>query len=121
MTAFQWFTIVQTLVMALAAAGLAILIRGFRSGQWARSVGEERDKEVAAILQRIDQAGKKISDLASEVQAFPSRMHKEFVPREVFELEKIYSVERREAIREEFRRDTQQLWEALHQFQKGHQ
>ena len=109
----QWVSIIQTVVMMLAAAGVALLHRGFRTGKWARAIGEERDKELEQIHKRLDQAGKKTSELASDVQGIPARMHKEFVPREVFDMEKVMNAERREELRQEFRREDTKIWDHL--------
>lgn len=102
MTGFQWFTLIQTVVMTLAAAGVALLYRGFQTGKWVQNQ-ESRSKEIDQITTRLDRAGQKISDLATDVQGLPERMHRDFIPRETFLIEITGLKERQK-----------DLWTAIH-------
>ena len=107
------FTIVQTVVMMLAAAGVALLHNGFRSGKWARAVGEERDKELDQIHRRLDRAGEKVSDLATTVQSLPDRIVRECITREVYNIERAIDKERYHEIRTEFRAEDTKIWNEI--------
>ena len=77
MSAYEWFQITQTIIMALAALLVLSVKVGLKGGS------------LDVILQRLDnldermnRAGIKMSDLADDVQGLPDRLRKEFLPRE---------------------------------------
>ena len=77
MTAYEWFQIAQTIIMAVAALLVLSVKVGLKGGS------------IEVILQRLDQldglmnrAGEKMSDLADTVQGLPDRLRKDFLPRE---------------------------------------
>ena len=64
--------------------------------------GDDLKAQVAEIKRRMDQAGRKISDLTSDVNGLEERVRKEFLPRTEATL-----------LTDESRRDRQRLWEVL--------
>lgn len=115
----EWIGVVQSVVVAFAAAAVALLYRGFQTGKWVRQIGEERDQQIDDIHRRLDTAGGKMSDLANEVQTMPDRFRREFVSREVFDLEKAVDKERREEFRESMTKEHDKLWAALRTRRNG--
>lgn len=119
MTGYQWFTIVQTVVMGLAAAGVALLYRGFQTGKWVQDQ-ESRKQEIEQIHRRLDRAGEKMSEIATDVQKFPDNMREEFLSKEVFKIHEAIAKERLTEIREEYRQEDTKIWEALRQLKSNH-
>lgn len=112
MSGYQWFTLVQTVVMFLAATGVALLYRGFQTGKWVQNVESQQDK-LDAIHRRLDKAGEKMSDLSNEIQKLPTTMRDEFLSREVFEIHQAVAREQRTELRAEFRKEDTLIWDEL--------
>ena len=112
MTGYQWFTLIQAVVMGLAAAGVALIYRGFQTGKWVQDQ-ESRKQEIELIHRRLDKAGLKMSDLANEIQKFPDEMRDEFVSKEVFEIHQAVAKERIGELRVEFRKEDTLIWEEV--------
>ena len=114
MTGYQWFTIVQTAVMGLAAAGVAILYRGFQTGKWVQDQ-ESRKQEIELIHRRLDKAGEKMSKVATDIQKLPDELREEFITKEIFEIHQAVSRERLAEIRVEYRQEDTKIWAELRQ------
>jgi hypothetical protein len=80
MTAYEWFTGGQAILMTLATLLVFIAYRAFLGGQWIATV----DARILAIETRMERAGGLTSDLATEMQAMPERLRQDFVSRELF-------------------------------------
>ena len=100
--------------MGLAAAGVALLYRGFQTGKWVQDQ-ESRKNDVDSIHRRLDRAGEKMSEIATEMQTLPDTLRKEFVSKEVFEIHQAVYRERHAEIRAEFHKEDTLLWDAIRQ------
>lgn len=109
----RWIQIGFTVATALAAAGMALLYRGFQTGKWAQSVGEGHEDAIQRINGRLDRAGAQMSDLSDDIQTVAERMRKEFVTREVFEIDRAVSKERRDELQAAIQREHDKLWQAI--------
>jgi hypothetical protein len=107
MTSATWVTLGQAIVMALVGL-LVFSIRGsFKAGQWTES--KDYSKDIAAINGRLDQAGRQMSDIASEVQAWPERMREDFMTRREIETHLTYSQQQRS----QQAQDIERIWQEL--------
>lgn len=84
MTAVQWFTVIQSVVMSLATLIAVLIYRGFQTGRWTEQI--DKSREISDLNQRMDRAGKAMSDLASDVQALDHRFREIFVDQKVFDV-----------------------------------
>lgn len=112
MTGYQWFTIAQTVVMGLAAAGVALLYRGFKTGKWVQDQ-ESRGKELELVHRRLDRAGEKMSKIATDVQRLPDDLRDEFITKEIFEIHQAVAKERQAELRVEFRKEDTLIWDEI--------
>jgi cell division protein FtsB len=83
MTPFQWLETVQGVVTVLALVLLWGLKTAIASGRWFNHTTEIEAQQTARIddlARRLDRAGAKMSDLATEVQSCPERCRKEYMP-----------------------------------------
>lgn len=97
MTSFEWFQAAQFVVMTAAALLLWAVLHAFKGGQHAADVLAR----LKAVEDRMNRAGIEMSDFATELQGFPERMRREFMPRETAQLLVEESRHDRERIRVE--------------------
>lgn len=129
MTAFQWFQLIQTVLMAVAAIIVGMLLRGFSAGKWIqksedkhetvmskiRDIEERADKESTILKEWRDKVGREMSVFSTKVQAIPETLRIIFLPREVFDVVDRQNSEDREKLHEE----VEKLWQAVRQIQQG--
>ena len=72
MTLFEVFVIVQAIVMAIVASIVATL-------KWGMSGGTVLAR-LTTLEERMDTAGRELSDLTTDVQGLPERMRGTFMP-----------------------------------------
>ena len=111
---FLWFQVANTLLVAAAALLLAVLRLGDKGGRLIRGTEESSKRmdqveldcatKYALILQRLDRAGEKTSELATEVQAMPERFRTIFI-----------SLDRSADLFAEARDDRKRLWHEVEQ------
>ena|SRR3990167_734966 len=107
MTTFEWFSIIQSVVMTGALVLIWLLRRSFQSGSWstdlvARLAVLERSHD--AHTERLNHTGAKLSDLASTVQGLPERLREHFLP-----------LDRANDWNAESRTDRVRIWQAIDQ------
>jgi len=76
MTPFEWFQIVNVLVVVIAAAFAWSIRAGIKSGRWL-SAGDAQTAQICTLKERMDKAGEKVSDLATHVQTLPDKWREE--------------------------------------------
>ena len=107
MVGFEWISLLQSVVTAVALILIWLLRRAFQGGAWTtdlmgRMLIIERTQE--AQKERLDHAGAKLSDLASHVQGLPERLREQFL-----------SLDRANDIIAESRADRVRIWQAIDQ------
>lgn len=118
MNAFQWFSLIQTVLMGVAAVIVALLYRGFYTGRWVQKNEDQVgmfETRLAAIERRLDNGGAKMSDLASEINGLPERLRLMFVPVELFH----HVDERNKEDRSAMRAEIEKMWHAIRASQGG--
>lgn len=118
MTAFQWFTIVQTVLMATAAALVAVIYRGFHTGRWIQKredADDMIDARLTVIERRLDSGSERMSKLASDLNALPDRLRGIFLSIDVFHEVEKRNTEARSANRE----DIERIWQVIRGLQGG--
>lgn len=132
MTDSSWFevaSLAQTIVMGIAMLLSVLLLRGFKVGRWTAQVDgskaalERQITDLAAeelrhhteLSNRMDRAGKKMSDFATDIQGLETRLRSEFVLR-------AEDAARREAaaiMRTEMRAELDSMWAQIRELQRG--
>lgn len=106
MNGFVWFQIAQVIIMAIVGLLVFTAMRAFKAGQWTQTVDHSAD--LARMELRLDLAGKRLSDLATTIQALPHDLRQIFVSRELFEARLDESV-----------RDRKTLWHEIEKLRDG--
>lgn len=112
MTAFQWFTVVQTVATLFLSVVLGAMFRGFSTGRWVQTRVDDVEKlgtRITSLEKRMDQAGEKLSDFETQVQALPETLRVMFVPRELFMQGNMQNNDNYTSVRREIER----LWDAV--------
>ena len=109
MTAFQWFQVLQSLVMLI---GTVLIFLWGRTQAQQQALFESRylglTREVQALVTRLDHAGQKQSDLVNTVNGLPERMRAVFLP-----------LDRADDMNAESKQDRQRLWDAVNRLSAG--
>lgn len=78
MTTYEWFQVIQTIIMAVAA----MLVFSVRHS-WKHGGSQEAIlSRLKNVEETIRHAGDKMSDLTTQVQGMPERLRHEFMPRD---------------------------------------
>jgi hypothetical protein len=125
-TSYQWISLAQSLIITLAMLFVWSLRAGIKSGRWLSS-GDAQTERLIKLENRMDQAGKKSSDLADIVQALPEKIRVEcdraYMPHAVSEERWAGIRQRADGLDDRIRRletdRTDRLERELHEIRKG--
>lgn len=89
----RWFQIIQLILTVAIGFWLFTVRQAFRAGQWVQ--------DLTRLEARLNQAGDKLSTLATIIQRLPDDLRAIFVSRELFDARLDESLRERKELREE--------------------